>query len=276
MDAIQRRIAEQTIQSNDIGIEDSMRGRIGQALGGIIGSENPAAAWTQVAAQTGIPPEKAMAIQQALEQDPSLAEPLAASFGYSPQRQGSLPKELQIYDMLLQTRGPEEANAYLDNVAQGGGLSAYQAAMLSLRGQADDRAERRFQQDVREYENPRPSASERKEATERNQALQTTQRGLDLALGEVARLKQAGNDLERAGSIASGRQTGEQRAIASIYRNVPFLEQVFNNDGAAARDKIETIVNNMVLEALPLMTAQKLGARSFDAAKELEFHRAGS
>ena len=265
MDELNRRAVEQGLQAGEIEIGSAKREQIGQALAGIIGSENPAADWMAIAQQAGIPPDKAAAIGAEIQRNPNAVEQLATAFGYSPRSQGSLPKELQIFE-LLQQRDPAKAEQYLNSLVQGGQMTPYQMAQLMLGQERNDLAREKF-------ENPQPSASERKAATERERELTGSVRGFSLAKDSLRRLRSAYERLGRSGGINSPEQTGEENAVAAAYQYVPLLERVVSGDGFSARQEIDNIINNVVLETLPLITVTKLGSRSFDAASELDFHK---
>lgn len=111
----QQALGGQQLQAGELEIGNAEREQIGQALAGIVGSENPAEAWGVIAQQAGIPPDKTAAIGQALQQNPEMAGQLAQAFGYEPPKQGSLPSAVQNYGMyqkILRTQGPEAAEQF--------------------------------------------------------------------------------------------------------------------------------------------------------------------
>lgn len=126
----QQKLGGQTIQQNENALAGDERTRLGEALASVAGSENPAELWGTIAQQANIPPDKAAAIGAALQQGIDPAR-LAQSFGYAPQAQGSLPKEVQIYRM-LQSENPELAPAYLQSLTNPGGMTPYQQAQLGV------------------------------------------------------------------------------------------------------------------------------------------------
>lgn len=104
------------------------RGRVADALAAVAGSEDPAALWSQLAAD--FDPEVAARIGQML-QTGIPAERLAQAYGFEAPRQGTQPKELQIYSM-LQAEDPALADSYLKSIANPDAMTEQQAAMLQI------------------------------------------------------------------------------------------------------------------------------------------------
>ena len=117
MDAIRKRISEQTIAQNDQTLGNNGREQLGQVLGGIIGSENPADEFERIAEIAGIPEAQRAQIRQTIAQgvDP---ERLARAFGYAPQRQGSPSAIESEYALRAATLGQEAADEWLRTEGQ--------------------------------------------------------------------------------------------------------------------------------------------------------------
>lgn len=242
------------------------RERIGNALAAAANSDDPVAVWGQVAEASGLPPEKAAQVGAILQNNPEMASALAQSFGYAPPKQGSAPKEMQIYAM-LQQQDPELAGAYLRKIADPNAeLTPYQAAQLALAGQ-------KFEFDQFKFANPQPSAGERTAATKAEQAQSIKVQTASAAQRTVSELRQAFNDLKAAGGINAPGQTGEGRIGAWVNQNVPFFERVTNPAGFSAREKINTALGQGIQELVPLLGGIQLGGKNIDAGKELEFWR---
>lgn len=272
IDDLNRRGAEQQLQIGEANLGNVGREQLANVLAASADSDDPAGTFGALAQQAGIPPDKAAAIAAEIQRNPENAGRLARAFGFQPAAQGSQAKELQIFELLRQ-QNPELAEKFLTNVAQGGGINPLQQAQLDIalaglgiRREAADLNREKF-------ENPQPTAAERKEATKREAQLTSALQGFDTADQSLTRLRGAFRQLAEAGSISAPGQTGEGRIRAFVNEKVPFVERVFNPDGFTAREQIDTIFNNLVLETLPLLTTTQLGGKNFDAAKELEFHR---
>lgn len=262
----QQKLGGQQLQAGELDIANDERARIGDALAAVAQSEDPAGMWGTIAEQSGIPPDKAAAIGAALQQQPEIAGALAQSFGYAPQAQGSQPKEVQIYRM-LQQENPDLAPAYLQSLTNPGGMNEYQRGQLQIALGRLGLERDRFEQ------GPPQSASERRDATQRQSQLESALQGFDLAGQSISDLRDTLEQMREVGSINTRGQSGLDRIGAFANENIPLYERVLNPEGFSARERMNTIVNNMVLETLPLITMTQLGGRNFDAAKELEFHK---
>lgn len=167
IDAMRRRQMEQQIEVGDIGIANDERERIGQVLGALGDTDDPAAAWAQIAPQAGIDPARAAAIGQALQQNPDIAGQLAVSMGYEPQRQGSMPSAVQnymLYEQILREQGPEAAEQFRTFAQPSMNLTPAQAANIELGEDRNEIARDAADLARDRYENPPLSASERKTA----------------------------------------------------------------------------------------------------------------
>lgn len=263
LDEMRRKLSEQQIQAGDIGIQDTQRQRLGQALGAIAGNPDAISMWPQIAAQAGIPEEQAAQIGGLLTQRPEMAGPLASSFGYAPQNQGSQAKELQIYS-LLNKNSPEMAQMYLKNLTNPDSLTPYQQAQLgiSLKGLDLNREKFEFQRD-------KPTKDDEKAVLARQGRIQAA----EAAVPVIAEMRDAFDRLRAAGGINAPGQTGQQRLGAAAYENIPLLERVTNPEGFSAREDLDRLLGQSIQALVPLLGGIQLGGKNIDAGKELEFWR---
>jgi hypothetical protein len=131
MQDLQRQIQEQNFQKGGIEIANDERSRLAGALAAVAGNPDAAALWPQIAEQAGIDPQKAAAIGVMIERNPDVTGTLAQSLGFTPERQGSRPKEEAIYEMLM-NEDPALAKSYLQSLANPDSMNPYQAGMLEL------------------------------------------------------------------------------------------------------------------------------------------------
>lgn len=269
MDGLRRQLSEQQLKMGGLQITDAEnalddhgRERIGMALGGIVGAEDPAAAWREVGTQSGLPPEKVEAIAQALEANPEIAGSLAQSFGFEPPRQGSQAKEMQIYSLLLQ-ENPELAPAYLQSLTNPDAMTPYQQAQLGI-------SLERLGLERDKYENPPPSAAERTATAEAQGAAAQQQELASSGQQILTDMRDAFNRLRDAGGINAAGQNVEQRAGAWALENLPGAERMFTPEGFSAREDINRLRTVGIPSLLPLMGGLTLGGRNMDAAKELD------
>lgn len=203
----QQRLGEQQLQVGDIGIANDERSRIGGALASVIGSDNPAAVFGAVAGQSGISPEKAAAISAALQSGVDPAR-LAQSFGYAPQAQGSLPKEVQIYRM-LQAENPELAPAYLQSLTNPNAMNEYQAGQLQLGLARLGLQQDQFEESQRQFDVKQAGGGEGADLTptQRGNVRQKLQQ-LPVISQQLARVKELAQQMEQEGTSARGKVLG--------------------------------------------------------------------
>lgn len=212
LDAMRKQQMEQQLQAGKIGIENEERTRFGQALGGLIGAPDAAALWPQLAEQAGIPPDKAAAIGMAIQQNPNIIEPLAMSFGYKPEKEGSLPSAVQNYAMyqkILTEQGPDAAKQFLQFAQPATVMNPYQEAQVGLNTQ-------KFGLDQEELDLKRRELALKEAKDERTASgavdLTPTQRGtvrqklqlLPNIASQVARVKQLAGEMAQEGTLARG------------------------------------------------------------------------
>lgn len=133
---MQQRQGEQTLASGQQQLAGGEREQVGQALSGVIGAENPAEAWAQIADTANISPARKAQIAQALASGVA-PDKLAQAFGYAPAAQGSLPSSIQnyaLYQKILTEQGPDAAKAFLQFAQPNSQLTPYQQAQLGLAG----------------------------------------------------------------------------------------------------------------------------------------------
>ena len=216
LDTMQKQLLQQQVLAGGLGIEDTQRARLGQALGGLAGipADQIASVWPQLAQQAGIAPDKAAQLGQLFQQNPAMVGSLAKSFGYKTEQQGSLPASIQNYAMyqrILAEQGEDAANQFM-RFAQPEMevIKPYQQAQLSM----DEREFRRQQiKDRREDRRAERELGLKEAKAEAGGAdLTPTQRGtvrqklqlLPEINKQVARVKQLAGEMSRDGTFARG------------------------------------------------------------------------
>lgn len=261
---LNKQALEQGVQAGEGELQNTERSRLATALGGI--AENPESAnlWPQIAQEAGIDPQRATAIGQLLERNPAAAKTLAQSLGWKPEinRQGTAPKELQIYGLLNQ-QDPELARTFLENLVNPKALTPYQKAQLDLRLQ-------QFGFEREKYYNPQPSAAQRTADSKAETEAVKRQGALSGALEFLDTLDQTVEALNASGGMANQNQSGEQSLLTAAKANLPLIERVTSPEGFAAREQLDGLLTHGVLGLLPLLSSATIGSKNFDAAKEME------
>jgi hypothetical protein len=179
-------------------------------------------------------------------------------------RQGTLPREVQIANLLEERAGPEAAKRYLENLAGSQGMTEYQRAMIGVRLQELDLRERTAA-------NRPPSASEARAATVATAGAAELEDTLGVVGEFVSGMRNAGQRLFQAGGIAGRGSTPVQSATAAVLENVPFVERVTNQPSFEARQDIQTLVGQTLPRLVAFMGGLNIGGKNLDAAKELEY-----
>lgn len=272
---LERRLLEQRIASGDQGIEagnleiqnarNAQLEGVGAGLRQVFGSTGPeglARAWPLVAQQFGLDAERTQQIGAAFAKDPEgtlnalFPDPMVG-------KTGSRAKEVQIYE-LLANQDPDTAQAYLASLADPNKpMTEYQRAQLA-------NADRAYQRRVYEFDNPQPSADERKlsaqeaaKEAQREQATAGAMTFLDDLEATVTTLNNSGGMTNKNQSIGG--------AIGTFAKeNIPMVERLANPEGYAARQQLDGLLTQGVSALLPLLTGMAIGSKNMDAAKEME------
>jgi hypothetical protein len=91
----------------------------------------------------------------------------------------------------------------------------------------------------------------------------------------ITDMRKAIDDLAAAGSINAPGQSALDRATASAYRNLPFVEQVFNEKGFDARERLQSSAIAAITALEPLIqqaqgAGMQMTSKMMDTPKELE------
>jgi hypothetical protein len=242
----QMQLGGQQIRAGEEGFADNARNRLAMALGALAGDPDAAKKWPQIAAQAGIDENQADWAGQLIRQGYA-PEQIAASLGWSPnvgKGQGSLAKEVQLYQMLMQEGGPEMANAYLQSLVNPSSMTPKQQAdvQASLARLRLDREKFDYQRE--RDANPPESVSERRDREKLIQSLPKVEaayrsftKDIDKQIRELKQLREhpglggiTGGILGRLPSV-SGASTGAQAILNTINARAGFntLQEMRNN-----------------------------------------------
>lgn len=196
-------------------------------------------AWPLLAKQLGIPDEDAAAFAEHLAAAPEETITALSSGLNDPKAEGSLPKELQVYQ-LLQQKNPTLADKYLENIANGDdAMSAYQKFQASM---AERNANYRQGKDDRDFNwrtSPNNPANQRGNKAGQGTSAATTADASAL-IGELGGLY---DQLHTLGATTTQSQSAAQNVVARV-RNSALGQLGESGLGTAAqvrRDRIAQI-----------------------------------
>jgi hypothetical protein len=263
----QVRSGEQNIEQGDLQLADARAEIVNSAGMGLrnVFSKTGAAglqkAWPLIAQQLGITPEQQQAIGQALTADPEGT--MAALFPEPQQKAGSTAKEAQIYEMLRAQGTPEMANAYLQSLSNPDNMTSAQQAQLAL-------ARERFEFDRYKFDNPQPTAAERKAGQAAGTAQQQRVEMAQAGRGMLTEMNDALERLKGAGGILNREQSAGGRVSTILGRDIPYAEQLLKPEAFSAREDLNRLATVGIPSLLPLLGGLTLGGKNIDAAKELD------
>ena len=271
LDEIRKRISEQTMQAGDAELEGIGREQLADVLAGVVGSENPAATFAALAQTANLPPERVAQIQQALEAgvDP---DRLARSMGYQPASRGS-PSAIEAeYALRYQALGPEAADEWLQTEGQKAPPAPKRSTYTINAGDRIEEYDIESGSLVRSIPvGARPTAT----SAQGEASLEGLANAFRTNRSAINDMKDAIEDMASAGSINAPGQSAAGRVGTSVYRNLPFVEQVLNEEGFDARERLQSSALTAITALEPLIqqatgAGVKLTSKMMDTPKELE------
>jgi hypothetical protein len=260
----QMQLGSQRLKAGEEEFADTARGRLAMALGAVSQSENPAEMWSQIDPEMlGLDPQIYAAVTQRIAANPQSAEVLAQSLGWSPnvgKGQGSLAKEVQLYQMLMQEGGPEMAKAYLQSLVNPSSMTEYQRATINLK--------------IAEmiFEREKAAAEAAAEASNPAANLTPGQKRLDQAFGTVyndyvARggFADVQKGIQQLREVRDALRKGGITGGVSGYLPTP-IRSIFNEKSVSAQEAVEEVVQRNLRLILGAQFTQKEGERLIERA----------
>lgn len=263
----QVRASEQNIEAGDLEISGARADIVNSAGMGLrnvfskTGVEGLKKAWPLIAGQLGVTPEQQEVIGQALASDPDGT--MAALFPEPAQKQQSLAAPVQIAEWLRENGTPEEFAAYRQSIANPDSMTPYQREQARL-------ARDRYEFDRYKFDNPQPTAAERKAGQAAGTAAQQRVEMAQAGRGMLAEMNDALERLKGAGGILNRDQTVGGRIGTILGRDIPYAEQLANPEAFSAREDLNRLATVGIPSLLPLLGGLTLGGKNIDAAKELD------
>jgi hypothetical protein len=263
----QVRAGAQNIAAGDLEIQGARNELMNAAGAGMRqifsrgGAKGLARAWPLAAQQLGVPPEQIEAIGQSLAADPQGT--LDALFPQEAPKPQSLSKEAQIYKMLQESGTPEQADAYLQSLSNPDVMTPYQREQARL-------AREKFERDIYEFDNPQPTAAERKAGQAAGTAAQQRVEMAQAGRGMLTEMNDALERLKASGGILNRDQSTGGRIATILGRDIPYAEQLANPEAFSAREDLNRLATIGIPSLLPLLGGLTLGGKNIDAAKELD------
>jgi hypothetical protein len=171
--------------------------------------------------------------------------------------------QIQLEQRIRAMLGDDEANEFLRSQIGPKGMSEYQSATLAL-------AMERLMLDREKFANRPPSAAELKQEMKRVEAQEQAGEVVQQMGGFITEMKQAGEDLYRAGGMAGPGSTPADGLVAAALENVPLLERVTNRQSFQARETMNTLVNQTLPNLVSFMGGLTVGGKNLDSQGELK------
>lgn len=287
---------QQKLAAGAFEIGDKGNARAGMALRGLQaiqrGGGDVNKAWPILAAQAGIPPERAAEMAQIFAQDPNAVDGLAETFNG---HEGKYAKQVNIAvdpstGKTIAYQVDDAGNVH--QVALPDGYNPIDPITAINTGGATNIVGRNTGTIKRIIPNTeRPGAAADRTSREtiagRRDATAITIAGMPArvkpgdtpAAGSsnaataarplLSNMRQALDRFRKAGGIAAPGMTGKDRLNAAALENVPLYERVTNPESFSARQDLQRLATEGVFQLLPLMSPTiKVGSRNFDTEKE--------
>jgi hypothetical protein len=142
-------------------------------------------------------------------------------------------------------------------------MTAAQQGQLTL-------ARDRYNFDRYRFENPQPTAAERKAGQAAGTAQQQRVEMAQAGRGMLTEMNDALERLKGAGGILNRDQTAGGRVGTILGRDIPYAEQLLKPEAFSAREDLNRLATVGIPSLLPLLGGLTLGGKNIDAAKELD------
>jgi len=285
---------QQKLAAGAFEIGDKGNARAGMALRGLQAIQRNGGdvnkAWPILAAQAGIPPERAAEMAQIFAQDPSSIDGLAETFNG---HEGKYAKQVNIAvdpatGKTIAYQVDDSGNVH--QVALPEGYNPVDPTMVVNTGGSTNIVGRNTGTIKRILPNTeRPGAAADRNSRERiagnRDQTAVTIAGMPARAepGEtpapsaaaasagplLSNMRDALDRFRKAGGIAAPGMTGKDRLNSAALENVPLYERVTNPESFSARQDLQRLATEGVFQLLPLMSPTiKVGSRNFDTEKE--------